>query len=350
VEDENYSSHTYLGVVRKLHPTASMFKAFFFTREIHFDTDEVKLDKVDDSVNMAAFVSPLIDGKVNKNQGFSTQTLMPPHVKDKHDVDLDRVFTRQAGQAPNVNVNSTDKRNAVIIDNFRKEDLAIDQTEQWMASQAVLFGQYNCEGEEHPMININLNRDPDNTIVLSLAARWSEQNFETYNPMDDIEEAAEQSEADVNVVIMDKLAWRLFKQFKAVKDVLDNRRGTSGSLELALKDLGRKVSWKGQCGNVDIVVNMETVKISGNDVQLMPDYGILLCHSNHNEVFCYGRIKDDRAIRNGEHVSSRYMKVFTETGDVEQTYTVTKSSPLALVTKPNEMVYLNVGGVLTPFQ
>lgn len=60
-----------------------LFLSLFFRRTVTFPTQEVMLDKITGKTPIAAYVSPVVGGKVLRNRGGETRVLRPGYVKPK---------------------------------------------------------------------------------------------------------------------------------------------------------------------------------------------------------------------------------------------------------------------------
>ncbi len=56
-----------------------------FRRTVNFHTEEVMLDKITGKTPVAAYVSPVVEGKVLRHRGGETRVLRPGYVKPKHE-------------------------------------------------------------------------------------------------------------------------------------------------------------------------------------------------------------------------------------------------------------------------
>ncbi|AZZ98757.1 major capsid protein [Pseudoalteromonas sp. R3] len=341
---DTYSPRTLYGVVQKKKAkVSSLFLSLFFPNMYTFETADVDIDKVDEAVNSAVFVAPEVNGKVIKTRGHTTTKITPASLKPKHDVDVTKTTKRRPGEAFSGELSLQQRRRAIMIQNFVDEELAIQQTEEWMAVRAVVDGNYTCEGEGLPEpINVNFNRSAENQVTLVGAASWLTKDRATYNPLRDIEQYSIASEHGINILICDQLGWGLLNEFKAVADKLETRRGSNSQLETALKDLGKDVSYKGYLGDVLVVVYTGHRLVNGAKESYLDNYTFVLGHTGIELARMYGAILDDDAIEAGMSETDRFPKTYKETGDVAKTYTVTKSAPLMANTDPDGFVVVKL--------
>ncbi len=340
---DEFTPQALLGVVNKKARISTFFLDMFFPNMYTFGTAEVSLDVIDDAVNAAIFVSPEVNGEVIKTRGFETRTLEPASLKPKHEVNVAKVLKRRPGESVTGSLSLTQRRQAIIVQNMIDEEKAIAQTEEWMASQAVLFGKYTCEGVKFPRMNVDFGRSPENNITLQGGAMWTGKDKLTFNPMADIEAACVNAESGINIMAFDSKGWSEFIAFKAILDKLETRRGSNSQLETALKDLGKDVSYKGYLGDVLCVVYTGYRYVDGVKEYFMPDYTVVLGHSDYQGARLYGAILDDDAIEAGMQTTDRYPKVYKQTGDVSRTFTMIKSAPLMATPNPDQFVVIKFG-------
>lgn len=341
---DNYTPRSLYGVVQKKKlKVSNLFLSLFFPHMYTFETEEVDIDKVDEAVNSAVFIAPEVNGKVIKTRGHTTSKITPASLKPKHDVEPKKTLKRRPGEAFNGELTLQQRRQAIITQNLLDEEVAIQQTEEWMAVRAVVDGNYTCEGDGLPEpINVNFNRSADNQVTLVGGASWVNKDRATYDPLRDIEQYAVASEHGVDILICDQLGWSLLLEFDSVRDKLETRRGSNSQLETALKDLGKDVSYKGYLGDVMVIVYTGYRLVNGTKEKYLDDYTYTLGHSGIECARMYGAILDDDAIEAGMSETDRFQKVYKETGDVAKTYTVSKSAPLMANTDPDGFVVIKL--------
>jgi hypothetical protein len=103
----------------------------------------------------------------------------------------------------------------------------LTRREEAMASEALRTGKIIVTGDQYKTVAIDFKRDEKLTQTLVDDKRWGEAKV---NVLDNIEDWAgliqNRSGAAARTVIMDPLAWRLFKNHSQVEKQLDIRRGT----------------------------------------------------------------------------------------------------------------------------
>ncbi|MAD44282.1 MAG: major capsid protein E [Oceanospirillaceae bacterium] len=340
---DTYGTADLMGVVQKKSKFTALYLALFYPNVYTSNSEDIYLDDVDDEVDIAVTVSPVVGGKVLKDQGYSTRKFRAAYVKPKHEVNPNKLQKRQAGERLTGVLSPADRRNAAIATNVLKEEMAIQQYEERQAVQGIINGGYVVSGEGYEPQHVDFGQRPENRVVLGPGERWTEQDPATYDPTQDITEICMASDGVINLMVMDAEAWKLFSSFKAVKDKLDTRRGSTSTMETALKDLGDVVSWKGWFGDVQVVVTQHYYTENKQKKRYQPPFTIVFGNTGAQGVRAYGSIQDIHAIREGADQTDRYPRNWVTNDDPAREYTMTQSSPLMAPININDFVILVVG-------
>lgn len=105
---------------------------------------------------MAAYVSPVVEGKVLRHRGGETRVLRPGYVKPKHEFNYQQAVERLPGEDPSQLNDPAYRRLRIITDNLKQEEHAIVQVEEMQAVNAVLYGKYTMEGDQFEKIEVDL--------------------------------------------------------------------------------------------------------------------------------------------------------------------------------------------------
>ncbi|PHH47936.1 major capsid protein [Pluralibacter gergoviae] len=321
-----------------------LFLTLFFRRTVNFHTEEVMLDKITGKTPIAAYVSPVVEGRVLRNRGGETRVLRPGYVKPKHEFNYQQAVERLPGEDPAKLNDPSYRRLRILTDNLKQEEHAIVQVEEQQAVSAVLHGKYTMEGDQFQTIEVDFGRSAANNIIQAAGSKWSACDTETYDPTHDLDMYSDQASGLVNIAVMDGRVWRLLNGFKLFREKLDTRRGSSSQLETAVKDLGAVVSFKGYYGDLAIVVAKTSyVDADGKDVRYLPEGTLVLGNTASEGIRCYGAIQDAQALSEGIVSASRYPKHWLTVGDPAREFTMTQSAPLMVLPDPDEFVVVQVG-------
>lgn len=320
-----------------------LFLTLFFRRTVNFSTEEVMLDKITGKTPIAAYVSPIVEGRVLRNRGGETRVLRPGYVKPKHEFNYQQAVDRMPGEDPAQLNDPLYRRLRILTDNLKQEERAIVQVEEMQAVRAVLNGKYMMTGDQFEPVEVDFGRSESNNIIQALEKRWSQQDPETFDPTHDIDMYCDYASGLINIAVMDGKVWRLLNGFKLFREKLDTRRGSNSQLETAVKDLGAVVSFKGYYGDLAIIVAKTSyVSGDGTEERYLPEGALVLGNTEAGGIRCYGAIQDAEALAEGIVSASRYPKHWLTTGDPAREFTMTQSSPLMVLPDPDEFVIVMV--------
>ncbi|EMN6277824.1 major capsid protein [Escherichia coli] len=338
-----FTTRQLLGYTEQKVKFRALFLELFFRRTVNFHTEEVMLDKITGKTPVAAYVSPVVEGKVLRHRGGETRVLRPGYVKPKHEFNYQQAVERLPGEDPSQLNDPAYRRLRIITDNLKQEEHAIVQVEEMQAVNAVLYGKYTMEGDQFEKIEVDFGRSTKNNITQGSGKEWSKQDRDTFDPTHDIDLYCDQASGLVNIAIMDGTVWRLLNGFKLFREKLDTRRGSNSQLETTVKDLGAVVSFKGYYGDLAIVVAKTSyIAEDGIEKRYLPDGMLVLGNTAADGIRCYGAIQDAQALSEGVVASSRYPKHWLTVGDPAREFTMTQSAPLMVLPDPDEFVVVQV--------
>ena len=144
------------------------------------------------------------------------------------------------------------------------------------------------------------------------------------------------SGAAARTVIMDPLAWRLFKADADVNKLLTVYRGTGNTLSIDPMSRGQandKARYVGTIGDFDFWVYQDNyVDDNGVTQQMLPNYTVIVGSPTQVEgVRCYGVIQDEKA---GYRAQRYFSKSWLEE-DPALRWLLLQSAPLVVPYRPN---------------
>ncbi|XIW29483.1 major capsid protein [Escherichia coli] len=246
-----FTTRQLLGYTEQKVKFRALFLELFFRRTVNFHTEEVMLDKITGKTPVAAYVSPIVEGKVLRHRGGETRVLRPGYVKPKHEFNYQQAVERLPGEDPAQLNDPAYRRLRIITDNLKQEEHAIVQVEEMQAVNAVLYGKYTMEGDQFEKIEVDFGTDRRRITSYKVAVRSGQNRIVTRSTRHMISTfSVIRPVVFVNIAIMDGTVWRLLNGFKLFREKLDTRRGSNSQLETAVKDLGAVVSFKGYYGDL----------------------------------------------------------------------------------------------------
>lgn len=333
---DTYNTVTLLGIVSQLRQFSPFLLEMFFPSTVLFNTQEIAIDKVAKGLKLAPFVSPMVSGQARRSQGHSTQLFAPAYLKPKDVVDPGRLLKRSAGEAVGGVMSPEQRRDMVVADILMENDDMVERRLEWMAAQVLLTGKVIVVGEGYPSVEIDFGRTASLTKSLSGAARWGEAGV---SPINDIEQWASEAESPITRIVMDGLAWKIFRTDDEVKELLDTRRGSSSEMELG-PDNGRHYSYKGRIGaDLEIWVYAGQYDDDNGVAQkFLPDYTVILGSGAVEGTQAFGAILSPSA---GYQPFRTFPRHFIKQ-DPELEIVETTSAPLIIPGRPDATVCVTV--------
>jgi hypothetical protein len=321
------NTSTMLDIVKTVGKFEPFFLTLFFPSVITSEDESIHFDHISEDVVMAPFVSPVVAGKVHKERGGTLKSFKPAYVKPKNVIKPGQMLKRRPGETYLGNLSPVQRKQAAITEHLMRQDKSITFREEWMAAQAVLTGSVTVKGLDYPEQIVDFNRRAANNITLAGTAKWDTVDKETYDPTDDLTTWAENATGSINVFVMGKGCWSKFSSFKAVKEKLDTRRGSSSEMETATKDLGMVSSFKGYFGDVQVWVytGQYTDPETLEKRYYMPVTDLLMGNTSYEGVRAYGAIQDVDAMV----ATSRWPKNW-KVDDPSAEIIMTQSAPLMI--------------------
>jgi hypothetical protein len=206
-----------------------------------------------------------------------------------------------------------------------------------MAAEVLRLGQVTVSGDNYPTVVVNFQRDAALTLTLTGGNRWGQAGVKPLDLVEDWSTLVQtKSGAAARTVIMDPLAWRLFKSDDQVTKLLTYQRGTSLTLSVDPINRGQgneKARFVGSIGDFDFWVYQDNyVDDNGTDQKVLPDYTVLVGSPQQMEgTRCYGLIQDEKA----GYKAQRYFSKSWLEEDPALRWMLLQSAPLMVPYRPN---------------
>ena len=307
------------------------------SEEIHFDIDQSK-------PRLAPFVSPLVAGKVVDGEGFESKSFKPAYVKDKRRFDPNTPLKRQLGETLGGSLSAMARRETALNRALVSQIENLTRREEVMASEALRLGKITVRGDHYPVAIVNFQRNTELLQTLVGNKRWGESGVKVLDNLEDWAALIQaQSGACARTVVMDPLAWRLFKNHSQVEKLLDTRRGTATSLQIDPMSIAQgqeKARFVGVIGDFDFwVYNDVYVDDTGEVRTLLPEHTVILASRAQLEgTRCYGVIQDEKA----QYRANRYFVKSWIEEDPALRWLLMQSAPLMVPYRPNASMCVTV--------
>lgn len=334
---EIYDTETMLGIVneKKAQLPPSFFLSRFFPDVAMFDTETINFDLVSESEVLAPFVSPVVQGKVMADRGYSTKMFAPAYVKPKHVVDPSKVIKRRAGEAIGGDMSQDSRYRMAVEGNIAEEVRSIQRRLEVMAAQSIIAGKVTVAGDNYPVTEVNFGRAAGQTVTLAAGAYWTVAGADIIGSIDDmVEQTDELSGYAPDTLIVSNAVWKVMRANAEIRALLDIRRGGQGiDLDLGITMREQGVQYKGMIGSIAVFTHSGTYQETegGAKTKLIANNQIVLASSGVEGVRCFGAIMDgDAGYRSSETFSKMWLNQ-----DPSVTYTMTQSAPLMVPRRAN---------------
>jgi len=339
-----YDTRTMLEALRKMPPARSFLRDLFFTETREFATKHVDLDIIRGGRKIAAYVSPLAEGKVVEKDGYETKTFTPPYLKEKESITPQEFFTREAGNtiyAPGDGPAQRAQRELGRI--LADLDDRFSRREEVQAAEALDTGVVTCVGDGVDA-TVDFGMPSTHKITLAGASLWSDANSDPLGDLIDwCDLASKDSGLVPDVMIVGLDAWKALRQHQKVMDALDNRRVMVGAFEP--RQLPNGVTYLGDLEEAGVSLTLYSYKewyedpVDGQVKPMVPADKVWLGSTRARCRRLYGAIQDLRA--GGLAAVARFPKSWEEE-DPSVRWVMLQSAPLMALEQPDAFISAKV--------
>jgi hypothetical protein len=328
-----YSTQVLTGVVNSLRVPPQFLLSTFFPIVLTSTQEEVSFDVAKDSRKLAPFVSPLVEGSIRRERGFTTKTFKPAYIKAKTPLDTLGSLRRSFGEAISGNLSPAQRDEIRVNNTLEDHRKMVESRMEWMAASALKAGTITVAGDGYPSVVVDFGRDAALNIVLSGGSKWTDSgidplaNLQTWSQL-----MLTKSGSGGGTVVMDIDAWNVFKKDATVKARLDLQRSLSQAPTMkqdAMFAEGAKLM--GNIDGFDIWVYAASYVDDSDAVQLMLPSGTVLMVGQVEGRQQYGAIQDLKA---GLQSVPLFSKSWEEE-DPSRRIVMTQSAPLVVPYRVN---------------
>ena len=327
---------TLLGIISRLTPYDVFLLNLIFSEVVTFDTAEIGFDKIFQDHTLAPFVSPMLAGKANTQEGALQKTFRPAYVKPKDVVDPQRVLRRRPGEAIGGSMTAEARRNAIVVDILDEQRQRITNRLEWMASSLLRTGQIVVSGESYKTSVVDFGRAAGNTVTLLTDARWGQS---AEDPLGDLQDWMDRMDAPCTHIIFGNGAFTKFAKNADVKELINTRRGSDTTLELAPAKM--KAAYRGRLGGAGPELWTYSgwyIDEEGNQVKFVQDNEVILVSQGATGVRAFGAILDGKA----NYQALEYFPKVWQNEDPAVEFCMTQSAPLPVLPLINSTVCATV--------
>lgn len=328
-----FSSNVLTAVVNSLltNPTLFLLNAFFSTTQTE-TSEEIHFDVEDDVMGLAPFVSPVVEGQVMTEHGFTTKTFKPAYIKPKRAFDASRALKRSAGEPIGGNLSPEQRIQRLVANHLMYDRTSIDRRLEWMASSVLRTGAVTISGDKYQTTSVSFGRDAALTITLGAGSKWSDAGIK---PLDNLQTWADlivqKSGSRAGNVIMDLDAWKVFRADASVEKRLDIQRAMTQTPSMTQDAARRGPIRQGSVDGFDIWTYQEYYKAESNGAitPFLPS-GTVLMVGDIQGVQAFGAIQDMESLQAVQYFSKSWLE-----NDPSRRFIMTQSAPLVVPYRPN---------------
>lgn len=301
---------------------------------------------------LAPFVMPHLQGRVMREPGGpGLLEFEPAYVKPKHQVTPAMSIPRRRGEQLGGSLSRQARHDLLVSDRVVSQRDMINRRWDWMAAQAVMFGEILIQGEDYAPVTINFRRDASLENVLSGTARWSQSG--TYSPLDDIAEMRRRAfllgRSPINDIVMGQQAAGRFLDFPGLKDLTDLRYRMMGEANFnttgfrtgePVENIGTYRLPDGGTVNFWQYKNSYVDPMDGTSYEVLDTDDVIGVGGAMTGIRAFGAIEDKRA---GFIATDIFHKEWEEE-DPSCYWVMSQSAPLMVPANPNNTFRLATDG------
>jgi hypothetical protein len=343
INHQIYDTATMLGVLRDdemMQPPSNYWLSLCFPGVINFTDEYIDFSKITENRKLAPLVVPTAQGKPIYSAAERLSRVKPAYVKPKDPVTASRMIKRAAGfgELQSATPQTPQQRyNAIVADIMRQHRRAIERRWEWLAAQAIIYGEVTLEDEAYPKTVVEFERAANHYVDLTGATQWGETGVSIINNINTWRKRVRDAPfgGGTNRMTMGSDAWEVLRQDAEIKELLkvDYRPYNNGvNLNLGLTE-GLDVEFVGRLsGTLDLYVYSDYYQEpDGTVTPFMSSKDIVLTGPNVAGVRCFGAIQDINAQFQPLAI---FPKMWQEQ-DPSATFVMHQSAPLMVPVNPN---------------
>lgn len=324
-----YSTVELTDVIDTRFKPVNFLSNYFFPEIKLFDTAAIVFDRIKGARRLAPFVSPTVQGRPVRRNGFSTDTFTPAYIKPKMALVPGLSMTRRPGEPIGGNLSPAARRDLQIEDDLMLQVEMINNRLEWMAAQALTYGYVDVVGDDYPLVRVDFQRNALNAVALAGVNLWSAPT--TATPVTNLRTwaavVANNQGGSVTDVVMGSNVFAAMAATTEFKDLYKNVQDMSGVLPGILptvQDNDQKI-YHGQFGQFRLWTYNATYQddtgatqfyVPVNDVLLIARQGI-------QGVQTFGAIQDHDSLQ-----PAVYFPKMWKQEDPSVVMTMVQSAPL----------------------
>ncbi len=350
IDHKIYDTATLLGVMRDdemMQPPSNYWLSLCFPTVMNFTDEYIDFTKITSNRKLAPLVVPTAQGVPIYSAAERMIRVKPAYVKPKDPVTASRMIKRAAGLgelAAPVAQTPASRYNAIVADILREHRRAIERRWEWMAAQAVIYGEVILEDERYPRTVVDFDRAANHTINLTGTDRWGQTGVSILRNIESWRTRVRQAPfgGPTNRITIGANVWEVMREDEGIRELLkvDFRPSNNGlSLNLGVRE-GLDVEFVGRLsGTLDVYVYSDYYQEpDGTTTPFMDPDDIVLTGPGVQGVRAFGAIQDKAA---NWQALAVFPKMWDEQ-DPSATFIMSQSAPLMVPVNPNNTLRATV--------
>ena len=339
---------TLLGVMEDFEPQSNYWLNLCFPGVVQFDDEYVDFTKLSDNRKLAPLVVPTAQGVPIYSAAEKLTRVKPAYIKPKDPVTASRVIKKSAGMGElnsGPHMSPAQRYNAIVADIMRQHRMAIERRWEWMAAQAIIYGQVTLEDERYPRTVIDFERLATHDITLTTNGFWGDSGVSILNMIEGWKKLGRRAKhgGPFNRITVGVEAWEVMRADQEIRDLLktDYRPSQQGGLDLNLGVLeGLDVEYVGRLnGTTDVYVYSDYYEDeSGTMQEFMDPRDVVMTGPNVQGIRAFAAIQDVEA---NFAPLAIFPKMWNEK-DPSVTYCMSQSAPLMVPMNMNNTLRARV--------
>jgi len=350
INHQIYDTATLLGVMRDdemMQPPSNYWLSLCFPSVMNFTDEYIDFTKITSNRKLAPLVVPTAQGVPIYSAAERMVRVKPAYVKPKDPVTASRMIKRAAGLgelAAPVAQTPAQRYNAIVADIMREHRRSIERRWEWMAAQAIIYGEVVLEDERYPRTVVDFDRAANHTVTLTGGDRWGQTGVSILRNVEAWRTRVRQAPfgGPTNRLTVGANVWDVMREDEALMELMKveiRDRNNGLALNLGIRE-GLDVEFVGRLsGTLDVYVYSDYYQEpDGTTTPFMDPDDVVLTGPGVQGVRAFGAIQDKAA---NWQALAIFPKMWDEQ-DPSATFIMNQSAPLMVPVNPNNTLRATV--------
>lgn len=225
-----------LAAYKQERPKTTFLKDTYFPDGTAFGTDEVLVEYKQGRRVLAPFVSPEINGKVMKRNGYTAKAFQPAMIQPKRALSIDDLKKKGFGEAYYQQLTPAERAVQITIDDLNELRDMIDLRKEQMAaeilqSNALSMTYYTDDNTLTETKNIAFYTGNSNPSAYTIQTKWDQNGCDILGDLKAMAVDLQHNGLPAIDVLVGSEVAEVMMTNSVIKDLLDNRRYELGKFE-----------------------------------------------------------------------------------------------------------------------